>query len=57
MKDKLLVNKLKLYIILKLRNNFKKSLILIIVNYQEKVDLMKLENVQVMMINKNMQLN
>ena len=47
MKDKILVNKNKIYIILKLNNNLKKNLILMIMKYQEKVDLVKLENVLV----------
>ena len=51
MKDKLLVNKINVYIILKQRKNLIKSLILKMVNFQEKVDLVKLENVLVNQIN------
>ena len=51
MKDKILVNKIRIYIILKQRNNLIKSLILKMVNFQEKVDLVKLENVLVNQIN------
>ena len=57
MKDKILVNKIKIYTILKLKNNLKMNLILIKVNNQEKVDLVKLKNVKVMMIKKIMQLS
>ena len=56
MKDKLLANKINVYIILKQRKNLIKSLILIMVNFQEKVDLVKLENVLVNLIKINMQL-
>ena len=57
-KDKLLVNKIKIFIILKQKNNLIKNLILILVKYQEKEDLVKLENVKVnQIIIKNMQLN
>ena len=56
MKDKILVNKLKIYIILKQKNNLKKNLILIIVNNQEKVDMVKLKNVKVILIKNIMQL-
>ena len=56
MKDKLLANKIRIYIILKQRNNLIKSLILNKVIFQEKVDLVKLENVKVIMIKNNMQL-
>ena len=45
MKDKQLVNKINVYIILKQRNNLIKNLILKKDNFQEKVDLVKLENV------------
>ena len=56
MKDKQLVNKINVYIILKQRNNLMKNLILNKVNFQEKVDLVKLENVLVNLIKNNMQL-
>ena len=56
MKDKVLANKIRIYIILKQRKNLIKSLILNKVIFQVKVDLVKLENVKVNLIKKNMQL-
>ena len=56
MKDKQLVNKIRVYIILKQRNNLIKNLILKKDNFQEKVDLVKLKNVKVNQIINNMQL-
>ena len=60
MKDKLLVNKIKLYIILKQKKNLKMNLILKMDYFQEKEDLVKLENVNLNLKNlkiKIMQLN
>ena len=56
MKDKLLVNKIKVYIILKQKKNLIKNLILKKEYFQEKEVLVKLENVIVIKITKNMQL-
>ena len=56
MKDKILVNKIKLYIILKIKNNLKMNLILKMEYFQEKVDLVKLNNVKVILIKMIMQL-
>ena len=47
MKDKVLVNKIIIFIILKQKNNLMKNLILKMEYFQEKEDLVKLENVQV----------
>ena len=47
MKDKVLVNKVKIYIILKLKNSSMKNLILKMEYIQDKEDLVKLENVKV----------
>ena len=46
-KDKVLANKTKIFMILKQRNNLIKSLILNKEYFQEKEDLVKLENVKV----------
>ena len=46
-KDKLLLNKMKMYIILKQKKNLIKNLILKLDNFQEKEVLVKLENVKV----------
>ena len=46
-KDKILVYKIKIYIILKQKNNLIKNLILKLENFQEKEDLVKLDNVEV----------
>ena len=46
-KDKILVNKIKIYIILKQKKNLILNLILKMDNLQEKEDLVKLENVKV----------
>ena len=56
MKDKILVNKNKIHMILKLKKNLIMNLILKMEYFQEKVDLVKLENVKVIMIKMNMQL-
>ena len=56
MKDKLLVNKIQMYIILKQKKNLIKNLILKKEYFQEKEVLVKLENVIVIKITKNMQL-
>ena len=56
MKDKVLVNKIKMYIILKQKKNLIKNLILKKEYFQEKEVLVKLENVIVIKITKNMQL-
>ena len=47
MKDKVLFNKFKLYMILKQKNNLMKNLVLKMEYFQEKEDLVKLENVKV----------
>ena len=60
MKDKLLVNKIKIYIILKQKNNLIMNLILKKDYFQEKEHLVKLENVKVNLKNlkiRIMQLN
>ena len=58
MNDKVLANKLKIYTILKQKNNLMKNSILRTDNFQEKEDLVKLKNVKVnLIIIKNMQLN
>ena len=51
MKDKILPNKLKIYIILKLNKNLKMNLISMMVYFQDKEDLERLENVLVNQIN------
>ena len=59
-KDKILVNKIKIYIILKQKKNLILNLILKMDIFQEKEDLVKLENVKVNLKNlkiKIMQLN
>ena len=56
-KDKILANKIKLYMILKQKNNLIMNLILKMENFQEKEDLVKLKNVKVNQITKIMQLN
>ncbi len=47
MKDKILVNKIKIHIILKQKKNLIKNLILKMEYFQEKEDLVKLDNVKV----------
>ena len=51
MKDKILVNKIKIYIILKQKKNLILNLILKMDIFQEKEDLVKLENVYLNQIN------
>ena len=46
-KDKILANKIILYMILKQKNNLIKNLVLKMEYFQEKEDLVKLENVKV----------
>ena len=54
MKDKVLVNKISKYIILKQKKNLKMNLIQLMDNYQEEEDLVKLKNVKVNTLNKIM---
>ena len=50
------MNKMLIYIILKIKKNLIMNLILKMEYFQDKVDLVKLENVKVILIKMNMQL-